>query len=146
MIDPYEQLSPAGLRRREAILQATLAAVRRRRRRRRQMPVLGGTVLVILGALWLGWPRTGPGAPEVPGTTPGLAPTRMDAPPDSPPTSPTLVVVIPADSTASSRLAAQSQPPTWQVIDDEALLAAVTETGRRAGLARIDGQTLLLVR
>jgi hypothetical protein len=66
--------------------------------------------------------------------------------PADPPLTLTLVQVVPPDPTVGTRLAARQTSPSWQPIDDDALLAAVGETGQSAGLVSINGRVLLMTR
>jgi hypothetical protein len=54
--------------------------------------------------------------------------------------------IVGEDATVVERLAAPAVPRLWRAIEDDELLAGVAETGMRGGLARINGETLLLAR
>ena len=145
MIDPPEELSAAGLARRDEILRQTLRLVRQRRQRRRAFKLATGVAGVVLVAILLRQPWRS-AQPVSPAPTPPPAPFVGNPPPHEPTPRPggeVIVQIIPPDPTISTRLAAPELPPMWRTIDDEQLLAAVAATGQRAGLVRINGQTLL---
>ncbi len=142
MIDPFENLSPGGVARREAILRQTLQAVRRRRRRRQTLRLGAGLAVVALAVVLIRLPRN-PGSAPQPPVSPIAVVEASPAPTPGPAAGP-FVQIIPPDPDICARLAAPELPPTWRTINDDQLLAALTESGQPAGLIRIAGQTLLM--
>lgn len=140
------ELSTAGVARREAILRRTLTAARTRRRRRQAaVAATGGVAIVLAGFLMhRTWPAT-PTTVSGPICSGSLLEFVVFIPEDRSPSLST-VEIVPPDTTVVARLSAPDLPPTWEVIDDDALLAAVGETGQSAGLVSINGRVLLMTR
>jgi hypothetical protein len=57
-----------------------------------------------------------------------------------------LITRIQTDPTIAARLALRPQKPTWQKIGDDALLERLTEAGKPAGLAYVDGRSIIMFR
>ena len=142
MIDPSENLSPAGMARREAILHQTLQIVRRRRRRRQALQLTAGLAVVVLASVLIRLPQYPREVTPLPGGGPAIVDGGSSVPLPRPP-GPVVQVIAP-DPDICTRLAAPDLPPTWRTIDDDQLLAALAETGHPAGLVRVAGQTLLM--
>jgi hypothetical protein len=140
------ELSTAGVARREAILRRTLTAARARRRRRQAAVVATGGVAIVLAGILMhrSWPEapTTVSGPIYSGSRPEHV---VFIPADRRPSF-SSVEVVPPDPTVAVRLSAPDLPPSWEAIDDGALLAAVGATGRQAGIVHINGQTLLMLR
>lgn len=146
--EPDPILSPAGRRRRDAILDAALAAGRRRRTRRRA--TRGTAVLLALAAVVMTGrlidPRPAP-PPALVKVMPAPHPPLPPRPgPPSVPAAPPPVVIerIETDPTIARRLAVQSVPPRWEVLDDAGLVRELAAAGEPAGIVRVNGRVLLL--
>jgi hypothetical protein len=144
-----EMLSVAGRERREAILRAALGVARRRRRARQAMGVAGGVAVVALAAVM--FHRLPASGPQTNGPRPVARPRVAVQPPQPPVEAPeatrfATIRIVGEDATVVERLAAPAVPRLWRAIEDDELLAGVAETGMRGGLARINGETLLLAR
>jgi len=149
MSDAEHDLSPAGRDRRDAILQLAVGAARRKRRRRAAVRGAGAAcalVLIAAIALQLIGPSTGTheqiAAPSVPAQVPGPEPGFAHAKPQPQPVF--AVAHIPTDRAITTRLAVAAEPPRWQSIDDDELLAALAQSGRPSGLIEMAGKTHLV--
>lgn len=141
MADELDDLSLAGRVRREAILATTLRAVRRRRRARKAIAAAACSAAVLVTALLVQarFPRQAevrPGVPPIaqPAPVAHVADARGGL----------QVEVIPLDPLAATRLATQTEPPSWTRVNDDELLAALADIGQPAGLVTVNGQTLLV--
>jgi hypothetical protein len=132
MFEPSEDLSPAGIARREAILNTTLRAVRRRRRARRAaVGAIGATAALLVFLLW-----------------PGRLPTVQPADPGRIVAPPRLaewhVEIVPLDTTVTDRLTVHDTPQTWTILGDDELIGVLAAAGQQAGLIRLNGETMLV--
>ena len=145
-------LSPEGRVRRAAILQLAHRESRARRRRHfaRRAGVAGAGLSIALAIFWLTRPQNE--APpqivhQLPSTQRMQQPaTRQIAQRPVATRSKILITRIETDSTLLQRLTLPPQKPSWSVIDDDELLRSLAEAGRPAGLAYVDGRTLILFR
>ena len=132
MFDPPENLSPAGLARRAAILNTTLRAVRRRRRTRRAaVGALAATAA--LAAFLLRPARFSPPSPFNPGGSI-----------QAPPVAEWHIEIVSADPTVAERLIVRDTPRTWTLLGDDELIAVLADAGQQAGLIRLNGETTLV--
>ena len=146
MNDPQpEVLSPAGLARREAMLDELVEVVkrtRRTRRLRRRMLATGGCAALILMLIWLGLPgafvhtEAPQFAEDIPSRPTGAAPdesAKRRAP---------VTVLIKTDPTVVERYRAG---PTGRIVqmDDRMLLESLAAIDRPAGLIRFGDQVRL---
>jgi hypothetical protein len=120
MTEPDPVLSPAGAARRDAILALALRRVRLRRRVRRAAGVVA--VLALLVAV------LAPLLPAPAGAAPGGGGIARIAT-----TSDAVARIAPLPRSATSA-------ETWEVLDDQALLAALRDAGRPATLSRSAGR------
>lgn len=150
MIDRFDpmELSEAGARRREEILQAALRAASRRRMRSQLIPAAGAAAAVLF-VLFLGTRL---------GRLEKLPQSQIQPPMVNPEPHPSAVPVHPAaaekvvvtqiqtDPTLLNRLSLPPQKPTWIVLTDDQLLRALADAGRPAGLEYDHGQVVVLYR
>jgi hypothetical protein len=151
--NPYgTPLSPEGKRRRREILQVAIHEARaiRSRRFRRRIAIVGA--IALLAVLFI--PRPAP-RPLVHQSTPApeprhvalatrIVPRVTPRPPRQP--SEILITYIQTDPQIASHLTLSPQKPTWQTIGDDALLERLSEAGKPAGLAYVDGRAIILFR
>ncbi len=57
-----------------------------------------------------------------------------------------VITRVQTDPTIAARLAVRPQKPNWQKIGDDALLERLTEAGKPAGLAYLDGRPIIMFR
>ena len=137
-------LSPQGHARRDQILELALCQVRRRRRRRKALRV--GVLCVALAGIGVAAFRTSHSPLDHPESPPiaKVSIPRATLPIDR--ASPKKIVIecVQTDPTIVRRLAAPRVAPKWELIDDDQLLQELAKAGKPAGLARIDGQAMLL--
>ncbi|MCP4590693.1 MAG: hypothetical protein GY842_08110 [bacterium] len=143
MSDPVsEPLSPAGLDRKETMLDELCAAVRethRARRRRRRFVAAGGSFCLILALAWLGWsvsviPSDGGMIAKVP-ITDRHSHEVLTVPRPS-------IIRVATDPTVLERYRARSTAVVER-IDDRILLNTLASIGRPAGLIRYGGRIRL---
>ena len=147
--DPFGTLlSPDGEARRRHILRvAVQEADSMRHRRIRQRFIAACSLALIIGIL-IPYRR----APQIvkhedsrpaitnPPATTALVPKHLPEP------RAIVITRIQTDPTIAARLALQPQKPTWQKIGDDALLERLSEAGKPAGLAYLDGRAVILFR
>jgi hypothetical protein len=73
-----------------------------------------------------------------------IVPRVTPRPPRQP--SEILITYIQTDPQIASHLTLSPQKPTWQTIGDDALLERLSEAGKPAGLAYVDGRAIILFR
>ena len=148
MNDPQtEPLSPAGLARREAMLEDLIGVVKRThrvRRVRRRALAAGGCVCVTLMAVWLALPgASGPhrvastvqrptGGPDVRVVEPPLVPVRQAC----------VIAIVHTDPTVLERCRARSTGLVVRM-DDRMLLDTLASIDRPAGLIRFGNRVRL---
>jgi hypothetical protein len=144
MNDRVQFLSEEGQRRREAIADMARTAARARRQkrsRRRAITTLAGVACLCVGvAEWSRHAATPIDPPHVV--------VKNERTPANPPPIPTGVVVtrIETDPNITARLALPRQPARWRVVGDDDLLRTLAEAGHPAGLVRMNGQAILMLR
>jgi hypothetical protein len=138
--------SEAAAKRRDAILADALRAADRRRHRLVARRVTGVAGICLLAAGAFSVVSRSVRAPERPGTlghvapaptsSPAFAPTPVPtpAPVTNPGSSPIVVQIIPADRVER----------TWQVINDDQLIAAMAAAGKPGGVARLNGRAVVV--
>jgi hypothetical protein len=149
MNDSGSFLSAQGQRRRAEIARLARAAARERRRRRRIQIRTTGTAVAgfLLFCLTVAqWPRRN----ALPIERPQIAihdstPSPKPGPDISNPSAVT-VTRIETDPDITARLALPRQPARWRVVGDDDLLQTLAEAGHPAGLVRMNGQAILLLR
>ena len=138
MIEPISELSEAGRRRKEQILQIALASAQTRRRRRRtgQAIAFAALAVALFSVVW----------PRVHLTSPPKSPIAIKH--QVPQNSLHSIVIsrISDDPTIVTRLAIPEPPNTIQRIGDDQLLDELAKASEPAGLAYIDGKTVLMYR
>ena len=148
-------LSPAGLKKRDAILAAALAESSRLRVKRRVVRgSLAGTaiILVLGGVLTILAPlmRSHPPKQTVTNTPAAPAPSIAPRPPVPAARSQReheiVITRIPTDPQIASRLAVHTEHISIQRIDDDQLLSELAAASEPAGLAYIAGHPKLLFR
>ncbi|HSV13671.1 MAG TPA: hypothetical protein VLI90_05390 [Tepidisphaeraceae bacterium] len=134
-------LTQEGLQRREQIAAMARAAARARRRRRVQVRMISVSAAVAVCAFTAVTLNDRPRRVTMPGYLPHVAVRN------SSPRAPGVIVArIETDPNITTRLAIPRQPPRWRVVGDDDLLQTLTEAGHPAGLVRMNGQAMLLVR
>jgi len=135
MID--EPLSPEGAKRREAILLLARAEARRRRSRRVVSRGVAAvtTVALIALAIW-----------RLPIAERHVEPKTTVARSPSPPPPSITIQYLQTDPTITDRLTLQPSPPRWTNIGDDELLQELAVAGQPAGIACINGKSILLPR
>jgi hypothetical protein len=155
---PPPSLSRDGERRRDQILRLALEASGQRRRRRQARRAVG---LVLLLATAIGFGvrlrhgtptrqarsdhRAIPGPAVSKNSTP--APVASHIPTIAPARSPRPQVVITriqTDAGLTDRLSIRPDPAGWQRLTDDDLLRRLSDVGKPAGLAYVDGRAMLL--
>ena len=141
-----EPLSPAGIARREAMLEELVEVVkrtRRVRRRRRQVLALGGCVSLLLALIWVGLPgASGPrDAPPIAQQTPE-AQQEVAPAPEVPQRHLCVTTVVQTDPSVLERYRVQA---TSRVVhmNDQMLLATLASINRPAGLIRFGDRVRL---
>jgi hypothetical protein len=139
----FDPISAAGQERKAQILAASLTAAASKRRRRigvravaAAVPVLGLAAMIIFNKAIVPGPRIGP-VVQVPSTRP----------PTTPPGAPQPVIRIErieTDPTLADRLAARPSINLVSRVTDDQLLAGLAEGKRPAGLATVNGRTMLV--
>ena len=145
-------LSAEGRYRRTAILRMARRESRLRVRRQfgRRAGVTGACLSIGIAIFWLTRPRNEAALQIVhqsPLTQPMPQPaTRVTV--QRPKATPLEIRItrIETDRMLVERLTVPPQKPSWTVIDDDELLRRLAEAGRPAGLAYVDGRTLILFR
>lgn len=155
---PPPSLSRDGERRRDQILRLALQSAARRGRRRQGRRAVG-LVLLIATAIGVGvrlrhgtptrQARSGhraiPGPAVSKNSTP--APVASHIPTIAPARSPRPQVVITriqTDAGLTDRLSIRPDPTAWQRLSDDDLLRRLSDAGKPAGLAYVDGRAMLL--
>lgn len=152
MTDPFkfnvEPLSPAGEVRKEQILRMAKAAAVRKRAARRAA-IAAGTALVLgLATAPLWWPSQAErgrsvarhAASSTTSVKPPTVPRRESA--EKPPR--IEIVMIATDPNITQRLAVKTAVPNWRLLSDDELLRRLSSNGEPAGLAYVDGRTILI--
>jgi hypothetical protein len=156
-------LSRDGERRREQILRLAqrTAAARGRRRRHARGAVGIAMLLAIAAVIGLRFGRVAPkrDVADVPRpipipTTPGHSPSPSSIPPPvavaaapARPARPEIVITrIKTAPGLADRLAIRRDPAAWQRLSDDDLLHRLSDAGKPAGLAYVDGRAMLLFR
>jgi hypothetical protein len=149
MTDPLSDvdvpLSPAGLRRRDAILRLALDEARRGRRRRRvaQRTFIAAVIFAVSAVVSIDRLRRPTNDRPVARHAPAPSPVKP---------APVItggevtVVEIRTDPTLADRLALPRQAATWRLISDDELLDALGRAGQPAALAFDNGRPNLLFR
>lgn len=154
-------LSADGRARREQILRLARCAARRRRRSRRLLRATAGASIGAAIAIFTwewqahpqGWhpsapiavlPSTRPDAPHPPTS---VSPAPISPPAPEPARRPEVVITfIRTEPDLATRLAVPPQAPTWQRLDDDALLRQLASAGHPAGLAWVGDRETILFR
>ncbi len=141
-----EPLSPAGIARREAMLEELVEVVKgthRARRRRRQALALGGCTSLLLALIWVGLPgASGPrDVPSIAGQPPEARQERAPAP-EHPQRHLCVTTIVQTDPSVLERYRVQ---PTSHIVrmDDQMLLATLASINRPAGLIRFGDRVRL---
>jgi hypothetical protein len=137
--DEYQPLSPQGERRREQLLVVARAAARAHRQKRHQrlviLATISGLMVPLVTALVLQYRRQ------------PVSVAHYTPQPSSPPQPPSVIIApIETDADITARLALPATPARWRWVGDDELLQTLADAGRPAGLVRINGQSLLLLR
>lgn len=134
-------LTPAGIERREQILQLAQRAASQRRIRRRAIGA--GAAICVLALALLPLLRRHPAPPpEIARVTPRIIPERPIVFVRSPRT--IEVQRIDTDPRLLDSLAIRPQPNTWRRLGDDELLRELAATGKPVALAYVNGTPVLL--
>jgi hypothetical protein len=136
-----ETLSEHGAARREQILLLAKTEAKHRRRRRMVSRSMACAMLVIAIGVILFRFRPQPIIHTLPAITVSVPKTV----PTVPALEPTIVVrYIQTDPTITDRLTLPPVKPRWTEMDDRQLLQELAAAGQPAGIARVNGKTMLL--
>lgn len=156
-------LSRDGERRREQILRLALRTAAARGRRRRQARGAAGIAMLLVVATVIGLRfghlaqkpdvATVPRPIPIPATTtpspapPSIPPPAVVAASPARPARPEIVITrIETAPGLADRLAIRRDPSAWQRLSDDDLLHRLSDAGKPAGLAYVDGRAMLLFR
>lgn len=143
-------LSRKGQLHRAEILQMARQESRTRRRRRfaRRATVAVGVCLLMGVSILLTTHQTKPDHPQIAHPTPLTQPEKIQTvgSREVGPRQEIVISRIETDLTLLRRLTIPPQKPSWTVIDEDELLRRLTEAGRPAALAYVEGRTLILFR
>lgn len=134
-------LSPAGQDRAQQILGI---AIREAARQRRHRHVRQSAALALLAAAGLSlWTSTHSRTSPVPAVV--ASPAHPTAPPAPPADNTPVLTHIYTDPHILTRLLITPQPPQWQTITDDQLLATLASTGHPAAIVLLGGKPTLLL-
>jgi len=149
--EPFNQLSAAGLQRRDEMMHELIADMRRLHRRRRiqRQVMIGGMAPIIamiaIGLLWRGLSQHEPDAPRMTANKSNASsapPLPSDDNSNAAPAPSTIVVRVQTDPTIVERWRA-APTSSAVIIDDQALLDTLAALDRPAGLIRSQGRLWL---
>jgi hypothetical protein len=158
---PATSLSRDGERRREQILRLAVRAAAQRGQRRRARRV-AGLILFLVTAACIGvrfhhatatgeakndpQPLPHPPSARHPPTPERNAPPVVAVTPAQPARPEIVITRIQTDPGLTDRLAIPRDAPAWQRLTDDDLLRRLSDAGKPAGLAYVDGRAMLLFR
>jgi hypothetical protein len=145
MTDFETPISPESLRRQEAILLLARAEARRRRQRRVARNVAWSVGLILAGLSITRWEfiASRNSAQPVPPMAVGPR-AKMNNPAIDHPSA--AIEYFHTDPSIAARLTIPPAAPQWHMIDDDAFLKTLADAGQPAGIIRVQGRSILMVR